>query len=130
MPRGALRIRDLGFLALGVFAALSAQGVHWLSRLALGSAVYTTDGERWDVLDLLAVQGTPTVDLRGNLPDEAKLALLEKQRHDTAARQERDALNKAQQVITSALTPLGLAQEVHFRLEDRGLIVTIVGLVS
>ena len=56
----------------------------------------------------------------------AKLALLQKQQHDSAVREERDTLNKAQQVITSALTPLGLAQEVHFRLEDRGLIVTIV----
>ena len=62
----------------------------------------------------------------GSDADAAKLALLEKQQHDSAVRQERDTLNKAQQVITSALTPLGLAQEVHFRLEDRGLIVTIV----
>lgn len=29
----------------------------------MGTAVYTTDGVRWDVLALLAGQGTPTVDL-------------------------------------------------------------------
>src|SRR5437588_2347810 len=43
----------------------------------------------------LTDKGTGIAD--GNAADdEAKLALLEKQRHDTAARQERDALNKAQ----------------------------------
>jgi len=63
LPRGARRISDRGFFTLGVFAALTAQGVYWLSRLAPGTAVYTSDGARWDVLDLLAAQGTPTVDL-------------------------------------------------------------------
>lgn len=63
LPAGALRISDLGFFTLGVFAALTAQGVYWLSRLAPGTAIYTPDGARWDVLDLLAAQGTPTVDL-------------------------------------------------------------------
>ena len=63
LPRGALRISDLGFFTLGVFAAMTAQGVYWLSRLAPGTAVYTPDGARWDVLDLLAAQGTATVDL-------------------------------------------------------------------
>jgi len=62
----------------------------------------------------------------GSDADAAKLALLEKQQHDSAVRQERDTLNTAQQVITSALTPLGLAQEGHFRLEDRGLFATSV----
>ncbi len=60
LPTGALRISDLGFFTLRVFAAMTAQGVYWLSRLAPGTAVYTQDGARWDVLDLLAAQGTPT----------------------------------------------------------------------
>ena len=38
--------------------------------------------------------------------DEAKLALLEKERHDTAVQKERDTLTKAQQSITSALVYL------------------------
>lgn len=63
LPPGALRLSDLGFFTLGVFAALTAQGVYWLSRLAPGTAVYTPDGRRWEVLDLLAAQGTPRVDL-------------------------------------------------------------------
>ncbi len=63
LPRGARRISDLGFFTVGVFAAMTAQGVYWLSRLAPGTAVYTSDGTRWDVLDLLTAQDTATVDL-------------------------------------------------------------------
>ncbi len=62
LPPGALRISALGFFTLGVCAAMTAQGVYWLSRLAPGTAIYTPDGARWDVLDLLAAAGTPTVE--------------------------------------------------------------------
>jgi len=73
LPRGALRISDLGFFTLGVFAAMTAQGVYWLSRLAPGTAIYTPDGARWDVLDLLAAQGTATVDLTVTLGVDHRL---------------------------------------------------------
>jgi len=73
LPRGALRISDLGFFTLGVFAAMTAQGVYWLSRLAPGTAVYTPDGARWDVLDLLAAQDTTTVDLTVTLGVDHRL---------------------------------------------------------
>jgi len=73
LPRGALRISDLGFFTLGVFAAMTAQGVYWLSRLAPGTAVYTPDGVRWDVLDLLAAQDTATVDLTVTLGVDHRL---------------------------------------------------------
>jgi Transposase DDE domain len=73
LPPGALRISDLGFFALGVFATLSAQDVYWLSRLVPGTAVYTPDGARWEALDLLAAQGTPTVDLDVTLGVEHRL---------------------------------------------------------
>jgi hypothetical protein len=63
LPAGALRISDLGFFTLGVFAAMTAQGVYWLSRLVSGTAVYTLDGTRWDVLDLLTAQDASTVEL-------------------------------------------------------------------
>src|SRR5438552_983218 len=56
----------------------------------------------------------------------ANLALQEKLQRQSAVKRERQALTKAQEIITAQLTPLGLAQEVHFRLEERGLIVTIV----
>jgi len=73
LPAGALRISDLGFFTLGVFAAMTAQGVYWLSRLAPGTAVYTQDGARWDVLDLLTAQGAATVDLTVTLGVDHRL---------------------------------------------------------
>jgi len=73
LPRGALRISDLGFFTLGVFAAMTAQGVYWLSRLAPGTAIYTPDGARWDVLDLLAAQGAAMVDLTVTLGVDHRL---------------------------------------------------------
>ncbi len=63
LPPGALRVADLGFFDLGVFAALSAQGVYFLSRLLLSTALVTPQGERCDLLSLLGAQGAPTVDL-------------------------------------------------------------------
>jgi hypothetical protein len=63
LPPGALRLADLGFFNLGVFADMSAQGVYWLSRLLLSTAVFTPAGARCDVLRLVAAQGTATVDL-------------------------------------------------------------------
>jgi len=43
------------------------EGVSWLSRRAPGTAVYTSDGARWDVLDLRDAAGTPTVERDGAL---------------------------------------------------------------
>jgi hypothetical protein len=74
LPRGALRLADLGFFALEVFAQMSEQGVYWLSRLAAGTALYTADGARWEVLALLERQGTPRVDLPVRLGVDQRLA--------------------------------------------------------
>lgn len=63
LPAGALRLADLGFFTLDVFAQLSQAGVFWLSRLLSGTAVYTRAGERPDVLALLQAQQSTIVDL-------------------------------------------------------------------
>src|SRR5579859_3814373 len=63
LPPGALRLADLGFFNLDVFAQMTAAGVYWLSRLLLPTAVFTRDSRRWDVLRLLAAHETPTVEL-------------------------------------------------------------------
>ncbi len=62
LPPGALRVADLGFFNLDVFATMQAQGVYWLSRLLLSTAVYTLDGARCDVLRWLATQQASTVE--------------------------------------------------------------------
>jgi len=63
LPAGALRLADLGFFDLAVLAHIGAQDGYWLSRLHFTTAVYDAQGRRWDVLALLAAQGTATVDL-------------------------------------------------------------------
>lgn len=64
LPAGALRLADLGFFDLAVFAAISRTGGFWLSRLHFGTAVYDAHGVRWAVPALLAAQGGSRVDLR------------------------------------------------------------------
>jgi hypothetical protein len=53
LPRGALRVADLGFFALKVLAAMAAEGVYFLTRMHHTTAVFTTDGQRSRLLDLL-----------------------------------------------------------------------------
>lgn len=51
MPAGALHLGDLGFYKLKRFVIWNEQGVYWLTRLKVGTSVFTPDG---DALDLLA----------------------------------------------------------------------------
>lgn len=56
LPRGALRITDLGFWSLAVLQEIAAQGAYFLSRLHLQTAVFAADGERLDLVDWLGRQ--------------------------------------------------------------------------
>ena len=49
VPRGALRLADLGFWSREVFRRIAAGGGYWLSRLNLQAAVATADGARLDL---------------------------------------------------------------------------------
>jgi hypothetical protein len=73
LPPGALRITDLGFFDLDVFARLARQGAYWLSRLHRTTALFDPAGRRWDVLALLAHAGTPTLDVPVTLGVEHRL---------------------------------------------------------
>jgi len=74
LPRGSLRIADLGFFDLAVFKEMAARGVYWLSRLHFTTAVYDQDGRRWDVLDLLAATGAAEIDLSVTLGVEQRVS--------------------------------------------------------
>jgi hypothetical protein len=74
LPAGALRIADLGFFDLSVFAAMAAQGVHWLSRLHASPTVYDRAGRVWEVPRLLARHGGTAIDLPVLLGAEQRLA--------------------------------------------------------
>jgi len=60
LPKGSLRLADLGFYDLGVLAALSAQQVYWLSKLE-PNALITHQSQRGCSL-LAFVQALGTVD--------------------------------------------------------------------
>src|SRR5947208_1445179 len=59
---GALRITDLGYFSVAVFAAMVAAGEHFLSRLQYGTGVRLAGGAAADVLRWLAGQAGPLVD--------------------------------------------------------------------
>lgn len=65
LPAGALRVANLGSFALHTVARL--RDAFWLSRFYSGTAVFTADGRRWEVLALLEAHGGPQVDLRVEL---------------------------------------------------------------
>jgi len=67
LPAGALRLTDLGYWSLAEMEEQAAAGVYWLSRLQPQTAVFTPDGRRWELLDLLERQGSTTVDLQVQL---------------------------------------------------------------
>jgi hypothetical protein len=52
MPKGALRITDLGYFSLSDFNDFNTDGVYWLSRVKSQCDVYFS-GKRWDLLTLL-----------------------------------------------------------------------------
>lgn len=63
LPPGALRLADLGFFSLDEFQALSVQGVYWLSRLQVQTAVHDLQGQRLDLHRWLPAQEAAVVDV-------------------------------------------------------------------
>jgi hypothetical protein len=62
MARGSLRIADLGYFDTAVFERFNREGIFWLSRLQFGTSVFSTDGQRLELLDWLSKQPGPFVD--------------------------------------------------------------------
>ena len=62
LPAGALRLADLGYFSLDVFAAQAQQEGYFLSRLEASTAVFDTEQQRLDLLKCLQGSG-PQVDL-------------------------------------------------------------------
>jgi hypothetical protein len=59
---GSLRISDLGYFNVAVFAEMTAAKEYFLSRLQFGTAVLTPDGQCVELLSWLAKQPGPFVD--------------------------------------------------------------------
>jgi hypothetical protein len=62
LPPEALRLADLGFFCLAELRRRSAEGSFWLTRLQAGTVVFTADGRRWALLDLLTHRDQVTLD--------------------------------------------------------------------
>jgi hypothetical protein len=60
LPAGALRVSDLGYFDLGVFAQVQEHDAYWLCRLHQGTALFDQQGRRLALRDVL--QGTYLVD--------------------------------------------------------------------
>jgi Transposase DDE domain len=71
--KGSLRIADLGYFALAVFAAMTAAGEYFLSRLQFGTHVLLQSGMAVEVLKWLAKQPGPFVDVSVLLGQEQRL---------------------------------------------------------
>jgi hypothetical protein len=63
LPAGALRIADLGYFDLDVFARLRRRQVYWLTRWQPGTALFTADGRELALLTYLQGQKARVVDL-------------------------------------------------------------------
>jgi len=71
--KGSLRIADLGYFALGVFATMAAAGEYFLSRLQFGTHVLLHPGMAVEALSWLAKQPGPFVDVSILLGQEQRL---------------------------------------------------------
>ncbi len=73
LPRGALRLADLGYFSLKVLRELDAAGVYWLSRLHAQTAVLDEAGQRREVGDWREAQGGAEVELRVQLGEAERV---------------------------------------------------------
>jgi hypothetical protein len=63
LPAGALRIADLGYFDLDVFARLQQRGVYWLTRWQPGTALFRADGRQLALLSYLQGQKARVIDV-------------------------------------------------------------------
>lgn len=71
---GSLRVTDLGYFCLAVFASMVRASEHFLSRLQFGTRVYPSAGAAGDLLAWLAAAGGPFVDASVTLGRSERLA--------------------------------------------------------
>lgn len=73
MPRGGLRLADLGYFNLEVLRAVDDEGGYWLSRLEARALVFDEHGTRWPLVQLLQAQAGATSDLTIQIGNVARL---------------------------------------------------------
>ena len=63
IPKGALRIADLGFFALDVLRTIDQDDGYWLTRPQITTVMTDLEGQRLDLPTFLAAQTTASVDV-------------------------------------------------------------------
>jgi hypothetical protein len=74
LPPGSIRIADLGYFDVGTLASLVARGVHFVSRIQVGTAVFDATGRRLSLWDRLSRGRDRLVELPILLGAEDRLA--------------------------------------------------------
>lgn len=62
LPAGALHLADLGYFNLERSAQDEQQGVYWITRLKAGTAIYSPEGQRLDLVRWLNAQEAAQLD--------------------------------------------------------------------
>lgn len=73
LPRGALRIADLGYFRLATLRQMGRDGVSFLSRYQTGTAVFDAQGRKWSRLSLWLRDHDGPVDQEVRLGDRERL---------------------------------------------------------
>ncbi len=110
---GALYLADLGYFRLDRFAAVAAAEAYWLTRYQQGTALFTTDGRRWDdLMALLESQSSAQVDLpvkvgvRQRLPARLLAVQVPQEVADQRRRRLRAAAQKDGKPVSAAMLAL------------------------
>jgi hypothetical protein len=53
LPKGAIRIADLGYFSLDNLLSLNTQGVYWLSKIFSQCQLYDQNEKKWELFELL-----------------------------------------------------------------------------
>jgi len=73
LPRGSLRIADLGFFDLQTLATYDTQGVYFLTRILINTLIYDDHGERMELEQFLAGIHGDEVDVQVRLGSTVRL---------------------------------------------------------
>jgi hypothetical protein len=121
---GSLRIADLGYWSLSRLEQIAAQGGYWLSRAHVQTQLYTRDGRKWDLLQLLQAIPEDQIDLPIALGAQHRLSarLLAVRVPQEVAEQRRRRLREDARIRMQAVSKARLA------LADWTLFVTNVPL--
>jgi hypothetical protein len=63
LPKGAIRIADLGYFSLDNLISLNTQGVYWLSKIFSQCQLYDQNEKKWDIVELLSTHCLDKLDI-------------------------------------------------------------------